>query len=184
MDEEKMMEEPKISEPKEDMRAENSSKAAALAQIPNYAKFLKDLLRNKKKLNDLTQVTLNEECLNLLQKELSQKFHDPWNFSIPCHIGKFSVNNVLCDLGSSLNLMSHALAKKLGICNTEPSNISLKFADGSSKFPRGVVENVLVKIDKFIYPIDFVILDMNSDCDVPLILGRRFLFMSRALVDV
>ncbi|XP_073124598.1 uncharacterized protein [Henckelia pumila] len=68
--------------------------------------------------------------------------------------------------------------------NIEPASISLKFADGSVKYPRGVVENILVKIDKFFYPIDFVILDMNKDCEVPLILGRLFLAGSRALIDV
>ncbi|XP_073137141.1 uncharacterized protein [Henckelia pumila] len=95
-----------------------------------------------------------------------------------------SLKNVLCDLGSSINLMSHALANKLGICNIEPANISLKFADGSIKYPRGIVENVLVKIYQFIYHADFVILDMDENCEVPLILGRSFLAMSRALVDV
>ncbi|XP_073120160.1 uncharacterized protein [Henckelia pumila] len=181
---EMIMEEPKNSDSKKDARAESSSTADVLAQMPNYDKFLKDLLRNKKKLNEVTQVTLNEGCSAVLKNELSRKFHDPESFSIPCNIGKFSVDNVLCDLGSSINLMSHALSKKLGICNIEPSNISLKFVDGSIKYLRGVVENILVKIDKFLYPIDFVILDMDANFEVPLILGRPFLAISRALVDV
>ncbi|XP_073120747.1 uncharacterized protein [Henckelia pumila] len=186
-DEENTMEGPKSSKLKKDARTENSSMAGrkdALAQMPNYAKFLKDLLRNKKKLNDVTQVTMHEECSTVLQNKLPQKSQDPGSFSIPCQIGSLSVDNVLCDLGSSINLMPHALAMKLGICNIEPANISLKFSDGSIKYPRGVVENILVKIDKFIYPVDFVILDIDKNCEVPLIFGRPFLAMSRALVDV
>ncbi|XP_073152752.1 uncharacterized protein [Henckelia pumila] len=186
-DEENTMEGPKSSELKKDARTENSSMAGrkdVLAQMPNYARFFKDLLKNKKKLNDIMQVIINEECSAVLKNKLPTKSQDPGSFSIPCHIGSLSFDNVLCDLGSSINLMSHALAKKLGICNTEPVSISLKFADGSIKYPMGVVENVLVNIDKFIYLVDFVILDMDENFEVLLILGRPFLAMNRALVDV
>ncbi|XP_073121597.1 uncharacterized protein [Henckelia pumila] len=178
------MEGPKNSNSKEDMRAENSSTADALDQMPNYAKFLKDLLKNKKKLNDLTQATMNEECSAVLQNRLPRKLQDPGSFSIPCQIENLSLKNVLCDLGSSINLMPYSLARKLGVENIEPVSISLKFADGSIKYPRWIVENVLVKIEKLIYPVDFIILDMAEDCEIPLILGRPFLPASRALVDV
>ncbi|XP_073138371.1 uncharacterized protein [Henckelia pumila] len=187
MDAEKTVERPKKLDYKEYARAENSStsgKKDALSQMPNYAKFLKDLLKNKKKLNDLTQVTLNEGCLAMMQNCLPSKSQDPGSFSIPCQIGNFSFDNVLCDLGSSINLMSYSLAQKLGIGNIKSANISLKFADRSIKYPRGIVENVLVKIDKFIYPVDFVVLDMDEDYEVPIILGHHFLAISRALIDV
>ncbi|XP_073120610.1 uncharacterized protein [Henckelia pumila] len=168
----KNMERTKSSAVKEDTHgAEHSDmtckkKKDVLAQMPNYAKFLKDLLKNKKNLYDITQVTMNEECLVVLQNKRPRKFQDTGSFSIPCQIGSLSFED------------------RLGISNIEPANISLKFADGSIKYPRGVVENVLVKIDKFIYPIDFVILDMDENCEVPLILGSPFLAMSRALIDV
>ncbi|XP_073153358.1 uncharacterized protein [Henckelia pumila] len=178
------MEGPKSLEVKEDTRAENSSTADALAQMPNYEKFLKDLRKNKKKLNDITQVTINEECFVVLQNKLPTKSQHPGSFSIPCHIGSLSFNNVLCDLGSSINLMPYSLARKLGIGNIEPTSISLKFADRSIKYPRGIVENVIVKIDKFIYPIDFFVLDMDENYEVPMILVRLFLATSRALIDV
>ncbi|XP_073133836.1 uncharacterized protein [Henckelia pumila] len=66
----------------------------------------------------------------------------------------------------------------------EPTTISLKLADRSVKYPRGVVENVLVKVDKQIFPVDFVVLDMDEDYEVHMILGRPFLATSRALIDV
>ncbi|XP_073137752.1 uncharacterized protein [Henckelia pumila] len=181
------MEGPKNSDSKKDAHAENSSmtcKKDALAQMPNYARFLKDLLKNKKKLNDITQFTMNEECSAVLQNKLPPKSHDPGSFSIPCHIGKFSIDNVLYDLGSSINLMTYSLATKLSMGAIEPTTISLKLADRSVKYPRGVVENVLVKVDKLIFPVDFVVLDMDEDYDVPMILGHSFLATSRALIDV
>ncbi|XP_073153112.1 uncharacterized protein [Henckelia pumila] len=179
-DAENNMEGPKNSDSKKNVRAENPSTADALAQMHNYARFLKDLLKNKKKLNDITQVTINEECSAVLKNKLPTKSQDLGSFSIPCHIESLSFDNVLFDLGSSINLMPHALVNKFGICNIEPEDISLKFADGSIKYPRGVVENVIYKIDKCFYPVDFVILDMDEDSEVPLILGHPFLAMSGA----
>ncbi|XP_073137020.1 uncharacterized protein [Henckelia pumila] len=156
----------------------------ALAQMPNYARFLKDLLRNKKKMNDLVQVTIIEECSVVIQNRLPKKFQDPWSFSMPCNIGQFSIDNSLCDLGASINLIPYSLAKKLGMGVIEPTTISLKLADSFVKYPRGVVENVLVKVDKLIFPVDFVVLDMDEDFEVLMILGRPFLATSRALIDV
>ncbi|XP_073133570.1 uncharacterized protein [Henckelia pumila] len=189
-DEEKKKERMQTSESKEDTHvAENflaigKKKEDALAQMPSYTKFLKDLLKNKKNLNDISQVIMNEECSAMLHHRWTPKFQDPGSFSTPFHIGNSSFENVLCDLRASINLMSYTLSKKLGICNIEPANISLKFVDGSIKYPRGVMENALVTIEKFIYPIDFIILDIDENCEVPLILGRPFLSMSRALIDV
>ncbi|XP_073121677.1 uncharacterized protein [Henckelia pumila] len=154
-----------------------------LAQMLIYARFLKDILKNKRKLNDLAQVTLNKEC-SVLQNKLPPKVKDPGNFSIPFKIGHFSFDNVLCDLGASINLMSYALSKKLGVGALEPASISLKFADRSIKYPRWIVENVLVKIDKIIFLVDFVILEMDEDCEVSMILGRPFFATSRALINV
>ncbi|XP_073133339.1 uncharacterized protein [Henckelia pumila] len=147
-------------------------------------RFLKDLLKNKKKLNDLAHVTINNECYAVIQNRLPQKFQDPGSFSIPCNIGQFSIDNALSDLGASINLMPYSLAKKLNMGVIEPTIISLKLADLSNKYPRGVVENVLVKVDKLIFPVYFFVLDMDEDYEVPMILGRPFLATSRALIDV
>ncbi|XP_073019313.1 uncharacterized protein [Primulina eburnea] len=90
----------------------------------------------------------------------------------------------LCDLGASINLMPYSCFEKLGIGEVKPTTISLQLADRSIKFPRGVVEDVLVKVDKFIFPVDFVVLDMEEDREIPLILGRPFLATGKALIDV
>ncbi|CAA0828832.1 Unknown protein, partial [Striga hermonthica] len=105
-------------------------------------------------------------------------------FTIPCTIGNISINNALCDLGASINLMPLSIFKKLGLGEVKPSTVTLQLADRSITYPKGIVEDVLVKIDKFIFPVDFVVLEMEEDNDVPLILGRPFLATGDALIDV
>ncbi|XP_076891619.1 uncharacterized protein LOC143543100 [Bidens hawaiensis] len=109
---------------------------------------------------------------------------DPGSFTIPCLIGNLSVSNALADLGASINLMPYAVFAKLGIGEPKPTHMSIQLAHRSIKYPRGIVENMLVKIDKFVFPVDFVILDMEEDKSVPLILGRPFLATAKAIIDV
>ncbi|XP_075507493.1 uncharacterized protein LOC142544319 [Primulina tabacum] len=120
----------------------------------------------------------------ILQNKLPPKLKDPGSFSIPCTIGNSNFNKALCDLGASINLMPYSCFEKLGIGEVKPTTISLQLADRSIKYPRGVIEDVLVKVDKFIFPVDFVVLDMEVDREIPLILGRPFLATGRALIDV
>ena len=91
---------------------------------------------------------------------------------------------MLCDLGASINLMPLSIFKKLGLQEAKPTTIALQMADRSIAKPWGVIEDVLVKVDKFIYPVDFVVLDMGDVNEVPLLLGRPFLATGRALIDV
>ncbi|XP_027333518.1 uncharacterized protein LOC113848267 [Abrus precatorius] len=156
----------------------------ALAQMPKYAKFLKDLLSNKKKLEELATVTLNEECSAILQNKMPEKLKDPGSFNLPCLIGRLIVDRALADLGASINLMPYSVFKKLGLGEPRPTRMSIQLADRSIKYPRGIIEDVLVKVDKFIFPVDFVILDMDEDTNVPLILGRPFLATTGAIIDV
>ncbi|XP_076939912.1 uncharacterized protein LOC143608881 [Bidens hawaiensis] len=156
----------------------------AISHMPKYAKFLKDVLTNKRKLEELSHVTLNEECSVVLQNKLPTKMTDPGSFTIPCLIGDLFVSNALADLGARLNLMPYAVFSKLGLGEPKPTSMIIQLADRSVKYPRGIVENMLVKIDKFVFPVDFVILDMDEDKSVPLIFGRPFLATSRALIDV
>ncbi|XP_022875808.1 uncharacterized protein LOC111394287 [Olea europaea var. sylvestris] len=158
--------------------------AEALAQMPSYAKFMKDILSNKRKLEDNETVMLTEECSAILQHKLPPKLKDPGSFTIPCHIGNLYIDKALCDLGASINLMPLSLFRKLGSREAKPTTVSLQLADRSIKHPRGICEDILVKVDKFIFPADFIILDMEEDRDVPLILGRPFLATGRALIDV
>ena len=152
--------------------------------MPKYAKFLKDMLTNKKKLKELSTVVLTEECSAILQNELPKKMADPGSFTIPCLLSDVSVSNALADLGASINLMPYSVFLKLGLGEPLPTRMSIQLADRSIKYLWGIVENMLVKVDKFIFPVDFVILDMDEDTQVPLILGRPFLATARTLIDV
>ncbi|XP_065633580.1 uncharacterized protein LOC136069224 [Quercus suber] len=143
----------------------------ALEQMPKYAKFLKDIISKKWKLEEHETVMLTEESSAILQKKLLPKLKDPGSFTIPCTIGKSYFDSSLCDLGESINLMPLSIFRKLGLGEVKPTIISLQLADRSIKYPRGVIENVLVKVDKFIFLADFIVLDMDKDEEIPLILG-------------
>ncbi|KAL5569688.1 hypothetical protein UlMin_026263 [Ulmus minor] len=155
-----------------------------LEQMPKYAKFLKEVLSNKRKLEANEKVMLTEECSAILQRKLPPKLKDLGSFTIPCTIGDFNFDKVLCDLGASINLMPLLIFRKLGLREVKPTTVSLQLADRSIKHPRGIIEDVLVKVDKFIFPADFIVLDMEEDQEIPLILGRPFLATGRTLIDV
>ncbi|XP_075481127.1 uncharacterized protein LOC142521837 [Primulina tabacum] len=152
--------------------------------MPNYAKFIKDVMSKKRKLQEFETVKLTEECSAILQKKLPQKLKDPGSFTISCFIGGSKCSKALCDLGASINLMPFSFYRELELGEVKPTTITLQLADRSLTYPRGIVEDVLVKVDKFIFPADFVILDMEEDHDAPLIFGRPFLATGRALIDV
>ncbi|KAI3472480.1 hypothetical protein Pfo_031183 [Paulownia fortunei] len=158
--------------------------ADALEQMPSYVKFMKEILSNKQKLEEYKIVALTEECSAILQKKLPPKLKDPGSFMIPCSIGNSFFDKALCDLGASINLMSLSVYRKLGLGEAKPTTVSLQLADKSVKYPRGIIEDVLVKVDKFIFPAYFIVLDMEEDQDILIILGLPFLVTGRALIDV
>lgn len=156
----------------------------SLLQMLKYAKFLKQFLATKEKIEELETVALTAECSAIMQKNVPRKSRDPGSFSIPCTIGNVTFDRALCDLGSSINLMPSSICRKLGLGDCNPTKVTLQMADRSIRHPRGTIENVLVKVDKLIFPADFVVLDMEEDDDVPIILGRPFLATGRASIDV
>ncbi|XP_073317224.1 uncharacterized protein [Primulina huaijiensis] len=158
--------------------------ADALEQMPNYAKFIKDVMSKKRTMQEFETVKLTEECSAILQKKLPQKLKDPGSFTILCFIGGSKCSKALCDLGACINLMPFSIYRELELGEVKPTTITLQLADRSLTYPRGIVEDVLIKVDKFIFPADFVILDMEEGNDAPLIFGRPFLATGRALIDV
>ncbi|XP_073120537.1 uncharacterized protein [Henckelia pumila] len=158
--------------------------ADALLQMPIYAKFLKEILASKRKIEEHTIVNLTENCSALVHNKIPPKLKDPGSFSIPCMIGDAVFHKALCDLGANINLMPFSVFRKLGMGEPKPTRVSLQLSDRSIKYPRGIIEDVLVKVDKFIFPVDFVVLDIEEDLDIPFILGRPFLATEKALIDV
>ncbi|XP_038874937.1 uncharacterized protein LOC120067449 [Benincasa hispida] len=109
---------------------------------------------------------------------------DPGSFTIPCSIGGVDIRKSLCDMGVKISLMLLSIFKKLGIGELRPTTMTLQMADRSLAHSEGIIEDVLVKVDKFILPVDFIILDYEADRDVPIILGRTFLFIGRTHIGV
>jgi hypothetical protein len=97
----------------------------ALLQMPSYSKFLKDILSNKRSLNDCKSVQLNLECSAVVSKELPPKLGDPGKFTIPCTIGKAEIKKALCDLGASVSLMPHTVFLKMGVGELKPTRMTL-----------------------------------------------------------
>ncbi|KAI3510680.1 hypothetical protein L1887_17812 [Cichorium endivia] len=158
--------------------------ADALAQMPSYVKFLKDILSNKRKIEEQATIALTEECSAIILNKLPPKLKDPGSFTIPINIGDSKFGKALCDLGASINLMPLSIFRKLGLAEPSPTRVTLQLADRSIKYPYGIIEDVLVKVERFYFPVDFVVLDMVEDSEVPLILGRPFLATGGALIDV
>ena len=129
-------------------------------------------------------MNLTEECSAILQRKLPLKLKDPGSFIIPCKIGNSIFERALCDLGASINLMPLSIFIRLGLGEARPITVTLQLADRSLKHPRGVIEDVLVKVEKFIFPADFIVLDMEEDKEIPIILARPFLATGRAMIDV
>ncbi|XP_021731021.1 uncharacterized protein LOC110697925 [Chenopodium quinoa] len=156
----------------------------AIFEMPSYVKFLKDILSNKKKLEENTTVALNAECSAILQNTLPKKLGDPGSYSIPVKLGDIEINRALCDLGASVSLMPLSICKKLQMGELKPTRISLQLADRSVRFPLGVLEDVPLRVGKFFIPCDFVVMEMDEDVNVPIILGRPFLATAGAIIDM
>ncbi|GJX01905.1 reverse transcriptase domain-containing protein [Tanacetum coccineum] len=158
--------------------------ADALILMPKFASTIKSLLTNKEKLFELAKTPLNEHCSAVLLKKLPEKLGDPGKFLIPCDFPGMDECLALADLGASINLMPLSVWKKLSLSELTPTCMTLELADRSISRPVGVAEDVFVKVGKFLFPADFVVVDFDADPRVPLILGRSFLKTGRALIDV
>ncbi|GJU73964.1 reverse transcriptase domain-containing protein [Tanacetum coccineum] len=158
--------------------------ADALIHMPKFAPMFKKMLNNKDKLIELTKTPLNENCSAVVLKKLPEKLGDPGRFLIPCDFSEFDSYLALADLGASINLMPLSIWKKLQLSGLTETKMVLELADRTISKPTGVAENVFVKVGKFYFPADFVVLDFIADPRVPLILGRPFLRTAHALIDV
>nr|GEZ54984.1 reverse transcriptase domain-containing protein [Tanacetum cinerariifolium] len=149
--------------------------ADALVHMPKFVPMFKKLLNNKNKLIELTKSPLNENCSAVVLKKLPEKLGDPGRFLIPCDFLEFDNCLALANLGASINLMSLSIWRKLKLPTLNDTKMVLELADITISKPTDVAENVFVKVGKFYFPADFVVLDFIADSRVPLILGRPFL---------
>ncbi|CAJ2661335.1 unnamed protein product [Trifolium pratense] len=152
--------------------------------MPTYAKFMKEILTKKRRYNDDEVIQLDASCSAIIQRTLPTKEKDPGRVTLPVTIGNVNVGKALIDLGSSINLIPLSVIKRVGGLDITRTRMTLQLADKSITRPSGMAEDVLVKVDKFMFPIDFVVMDIEEDDDVPLILGRPFMKTARMMIDI
>ncbi|XP_068504354.1 uncharacterized protein [Phaseolus vulgaris] len=143
-----------------------------LEQMPTYAKFMKELFTKKRKFNDQKIVELEAGCSAIIQKSLPQKSRDP---------GSFTLRDRYPSLGT---IKTSEKRGAFAVKSHQPTRMTLQLVDRSIKYPHGIVEDLLVKVDNFLFPIDFVVMDIEEDVEVPLILGRPFMKTAKVIIDV
>ncbi|GKF42630.1 reverse transcriptase domain-containing protein, partial [Tanacetum coccineum] len=150
---------------------QEKSRDKALTQIDKifqiiqdlFAPTIKSLLMNKEKLLELAKIPLNENCSAMLLKKLPEKLVNPDKFLIPCDFPGIDVCHALADLGASINLMPLSIWKKLSLPELTPTRMTLELADRSITYPKGLAEDVFVKVGSFHFPTDFVVVDFEVD---------------------
>ncbi|PIN26968.1 hypothetical protein CDL12_00269 [Handroanthus impetiginosus] len=138
------------------------TKKPTKAKRKSYIKFMKDILFKRRRLGACEMITLTKRCSAIIQKKLPPHLKDPRSFTIPCRIGSHSLGGALCDLGASINLLPYCHSTNL----------------------KRIIEDALVEVYKFIFPADFIILDMEADSQSPIILERVLLAAGQTLADV
>ncbi|GJU82463.1 reverse transcriptase domain-containing protein [Tanacetum coccineum] len=134
-----------------------------LAGMSNYGKFLKELVSNKHKLEQISSAFLSDVSSAIIQNKVPPKLGDPRSFLIPCTFGKTFSYNTLANLGASINLMPYSLYAKLSLETLKPTKMSVRLAHQLFQYPIGIAENMLVEVGKITFPVDFVILEMEED---------------------
>ena len=143
--------------------------------MPLYAKFMKEILSKKRKIAEEGIVNLTATCRAVIQNSLPENMQDPGSFTIPCEIRHADMGKALFDSGANINLMPLLVAKRLSLGQLTPTTMTLQMADITLAHPKGILEDVLIKVGKFIFLVDFVVIDIKEDKQVPLLLGRPFL---------
>ena len=152
--------------------------------VPTYARYIKDIINNKRPLPTTEVVKLTEECSAAILNQPPEKKKDPGCPTIICSIGAQHFGPALCDLGASVSVMPKVVYDKLNFTQLTPTPMHLQLVDSSVRYPEGIAEDVLVKVRDYFIPVDFVVLDMDISKDTPLILGRPFLSTAGAQINV
>ncbi|GJX79653.1 uncharacterized mitochondrial protein-like protein [Tanacetum coccineum] len=149
-----------------------------------FATSLRRLFKKKSRIEEKIKATMHMHCSGILKDDLPLKEKDPGSFTLPYSINNMHFDKALADLGASVSVMPYSTFTNLGLGKLAPTKLIIELADKTVKRLEGIVENVSVGIDKFVFPVDFIVLDMPEDIKFPLILGRPFLSVAHAKIDV
>jgi len=155
--------------------------------MPPYAKFLKELCTTKGITNVPKKAFLALNVSSIISHHILAKYKDSGCPTISIVIGDQTTHKALLDLGASVNLLPYSMYEKLGLGELKPTKTILQLAGHSTRAPKGLIEDVLIKVGEFIYPVGFVVRDTksvaNPDAQILVILGRPFLVTSNALIN-
>ncbi|CAA0839620.1 Uncharacterized mitochondrial protein AtMg00860, partial [Striga hermonthica] len=157
-----------------------------IKNMPSYVKFFKDLVTKKRKFGDGEKVVVYKAA-SAMQHDLPKKERDPGGFVIKIALENGKEASGMLDLGARINLMSFSIFQRLGLGDLRPTRMCLQLADRSIRYPKGVVEDVVVRVGKLIVPVDFVFLDVGdvqeNGNDHTILLGRPFMATTKNLID-
>ncbi|CAN6586193.1 unnamed protein product [Malus baccata var. baccata] len=159
----------------------------AIKQVPRYAKFLKELCTNRRRISTKEVVKVGENVSAILQRKLPPKCKDPGSFTIPCVIGNSRFESAMLDLGASINVMPYSIYASMNLGALKNDGVIIQLADRSNAYPKGVLEDVLVQVNHLIFPADFYVLEMDESDhapSLPILLGRPFMKTARTKIDV
>ncbi|XP_042057823.1 uncharacterized protein LOC121802234 [Salvia splendens] len=156
-------------------------------KIPPISKFIKDYLAGK--VNEEGRLIIDENVSAIIQRrDLPSKKNDPRMFTLPISIGDIQVEHAMCDLGASINVMTYSIYRKLGAAaKLVDTDIMIQLADRSCIHPEGILEDVIFKVNNFLYPADFFVIKMTKPATKEssgVLLGRSFLSTASAVIDV
>ena len=150
----------------------------AIKQIPLYTKYLKEVCTNKGRPNIDEKIKVVENVSTIIQRKLPQKCKDPSLFIIHCVIGNHKLKKVMLDLGASINVMAMPIYKDLNLGSLKETKVIIHLMDRSNSYPKGVVKDVLIRVNKLIFLVDFYIIDMDDEFasnPTHILLGRPFI---------
>nr|XP_027064430.1 uncharacterized protein LOC113690635 [Coffea arabica] len=159
----------------------------AIKQVPKYAKFLRDLCVNQRRLGGDERVIVGENVSAVLQRKLLPKCGDPDMFTIPCTIGNTLIRKAMLNLGASINIMPKSIYTSLNLGPLKEIGLIIQLADRTNAYPDELVDDVLVKINDLVFSTDFYVLDVDDDHSPdpsPLLLGRPFFSTAQTKLDV
>eukprot|EP00257_Ricinus_communis_P026797 XP_025014211.1 uncharacterized protein LOC112535731 [Ricinus communis] len=156
--------------------------------MPVYTKFFKELNSNKRRYGNNKKIMVSETASVVLQQQLPPKMKDLGSFTVDITMGDKKDAKAMLDLGAGINLMPYSTYAQLSLGELKPTTMSLQLADRSIKYPRGIVEDLLIQVGKLIIPVDFVVLDMEGrstrDKEQTILLGRPFMVTTKTVIDV
>ncbi|KAH6767681.1 hypothetical protein C2S52_018664 [Perilla frutescens var. hirtella] len=151
-------------------------------------KFFKELASKKRKFGEDEKIEVSEVASAILQHQLPPKLRDPGSFTLKIALGNGKEACGMLDLGAGINLIPYSIYKQLELGELKPTRMCLQLADRSVRYPRGIIEDILVKVGGLIIPVDFVVLDVGGVKETgkehTLLLGRPFMATTNTLIDV